>query len=101
MRKQAFFALLLSFALLFAVSGVAEAAYTAPAEPEASSLASEDAAWYRDYRALLTDASVRSALIGESADYRTQYFSYDPKALDYQSWRLADINGDHIPVATG
>ena len=97
MRKQALFALLLSFALLFAVSGVAEAAYTAPAEPEASSLASEDAAWYRDYRALLTDASVCSALIGESADYRTQYFSYDPKALDYQSWRLADINGDHIP----
>ena len=103
--KRKLLTFILVFVLLAAASGFAEAASPSSPEPAGTPLTAESAspngpetaAWYADYLSLLTDASVRKALIGNAADYRTGYFSYDPSALDYQCWRLADLNGDGVP----
>lgn len=102
--KRTVFCLILAGVLMFSGSGFAEAAVPAPAgpdvpaaEPAENPAAGESAGWYADYLALLSDDSAREALIGDATVYRTGYFSYDPEALHYQSWRLADLSGDGIP----
>lgn len=97
MKRKTAVSLLLILTLLLSASAAALAADVPVPEPGASPVSSEDGAWTADYLRLLTDASARDALIGDEAVYRNGYFSYDPSALDYQSWRLADLNGDGIP----
>ena len=97
MKRKTALSLLLILTLLLSSSAAALAANPPAPEAGASPASAESDAWAADYLRLLTDASARNALIGSEADYRNGYFSYDPSALDYESWRLADLNGDGIP----
>ena len=53
--------------------------------------------WLEAYRRLVEDPEALAEAIGAAADYRTQYFSYDPSLLDLSAYALADLNEDEVP----